>query len=213
MSDFVPSLGYHFLTPFYDFLFRLLLPEKKIRSALLQFSTFKNPSLILEAGCGTGGLTIPLAEYFSQTTIDAIDKDDDALAILQSKINKKEIKNIHLQNSSSTMLPFDEGHFDAAYASLLFCNLSYDDKIKTIHELKRVLKDEGQLLIAEWSKPMTTLCKAGFTLLRLFDQPRHTDDLMENKLPQYLHSAGFTIDCRSQINTLAGTISFYRVMK
>ncbi|HRB40566.1 MAG TPA: hypothetical protein PKX86_07650, partial [Bacteroidia bacterium] len=78
MTDFVPSLRFHFLTPFYDFLFGILLPEKKLRNTIISIIETTNNDSLIELGCSTGGLTLPIAKRFSSSRIYAVDIDKKA---------------------------------------------------------------------------------------------------------------------------------------
>src|SRR5207244_2170964 len=51
---FIPACGHHFLTPLYDPLIRLLMPEDKIKSRVVQQAHIKENERVLDVGCGTG---------------------------------------------------------------------------------------------------------------------------------------------------------------
>ncbi len=213
MPSSIPSLRYHFLTPFYDFLFRVLLPAEKIRKTLLNTGTVAQHSTIVEIGCGTGSFTTMLAKKNSISEIIALDMDNKALSILKDKVSESGLKNIVLQKASATQLPFDDESIDVVYSSLLFCNLNYEDKLKTIVEAKRTLKNHAQFLIADWSRPLTFISKVGFTILEWVGGKANTEDMKKGMLKNYLKDAGFEVSVEQSINTLFGTIHFYKATK
>lgn len=53
-KDFIPALGYEWLTGFYDLTIKLTMPEKKFRTKLIDELDPKNEEAILEFGYGTG---------------------------------------------------------------------------------------------------------------------------------------------------------------
>jgi ubiquinone/menaquinone biosynthesis C-methylase UbiE len=206
---YTPALRFHFLTPFYDFLFRILLPENCIRHALLKLYEPEKGHTLLDAGCGTGKFTTLLASQFKDATIFAIDADPAALNILSQKTAKQKIYNLNIQRQSATALSFQNHTFDAAYTSLLFCNLNDNDKHKTLQEIKRVLKPNAKLLIAEWGKPKTFYGKAGFFVLRIFGGSANLHLINKGIFSSILGRHHFKVHEKQYVNTAFGTIYFY----
>jgi ubiquinone/menaquinone biosynthesis C-methylase UbiE len=52
-KNFIPALGYDWLTGFYDLAIKLTMPEKKIRQRLIDELTLDDKK-VLEFGFGTG---------------------------------------------------------------------------------------------------------------------------------------------------------------
>lgn len=212
MTDFVPSLRFHFLTPFYDFLFGILLPEKKLRNTIISIIETTNNDSLIELGCSTGGLTLPIAKKFSASRIYAVDVDKKALSILERKLNKIPQHNISLINASSSLLPLENKSVPTIITSLLFCNLLPDEKLKTLHEIKRILTDEGHLIIMDWGKPKTIFSAAGFKILQWVGGHKTTDDLKQGLFKVLVQNQEFTITEKKYINTGFGTLYFYDAM-
>ncbi len=180
---------------------------------MLNTGTVAQHSTIVEIGCGTGSFTTMLAKKNSISEIIALDMDNKALSILKDKVSESGLKNIVLQKASATQLPFDDESIDVVYSSLLFCNLNYEDKLKTIVEAKRTLKNHAQFLIADWSRPLTFISKVGFTILEWVGGKANTEDMKKGMLKNYLKDAGFEVSVEQSINTLFGTIHFYKATK
>ncbi len=51
-KEFIPALGYNWLTSFYDLTIKLTMPEKKFRTLLIDELDPKNGETILEFGYG-----------------------------------------------------------------------------------------------------------------------------------------------------------------
>lgn len=104
-------------------------------------------------GCGSGGWTIPLAKILNDGIVYAIDILEKPLAFLKSKMNLEKIKNIRLiksdiENKKGSTLP------DNSVDIVLITNLLFqiEKKDEVLKEAKRILKDNGQLLIIDWKK-------------------------------------------------------------
>lgn len=93
----------------------------------------------LEVGCGTGR---NLPRYASDVTLVAIEPEADALAVA-----KKRAPHALLVRASAHALPFRPGAFDTVVSSLVFC--SVPDADQGLREVRRVLKDDGQLRMLE----------------------------------------------------------------
>lgn len=210
MTEFVPSLRFHFLTPFYDFLFGILLPEKKLRQTMIDMVEKLNPQNIIELGCSTGGLTLPLVKKFTTDPIYAVDADKRALSILERKLNKISQNKIMLIHASSSLLPFENKSAHTVITSLLFCNLLPDEKIKTLHEINRILTHEGHLIIMDWGQPKTILSTVGFSILQTVGGRKTTDDLKKGIFTNLLKQNQFIIQKKESTTTLFGTLYFYQ---
>jgi len=210
VTEFVPSLRFHFLTPFYDFLFGILLPEKKLRQTMIDMVEKLNPQNIIELGCSTGGLTLPLAKKFTTVPVYAVDADKKALSILERKLNKISQNKITLTHASSSLLPFENKSAHTVIASLLFCNLLPDEKLKTLHEINRILTNEGHLIIMDWGKPKTILSTIGFFILQTVGGRKTTDDLKKGIFTNLLKQNQFIIQKKESTTTLFGTLYFYQ---
>ena len=91
---------------------------KFIFSAICQYAQSKNKSFkdleILEFGCGTGGITFPLASLGSHVT--AFDIDPSAVSIISERIRKENLNNVIVTQADSHS--FDDGKsYDLVIAS------------------------------------------------------------------------------------------------
>ena len=108
---------------------------------ITRISTLKNadiPLMILDAGCGTGGMTQKLERLGQVTGID----------INPVALNYARKKNIKaLKKASVCDLPFDNNFFDLVVSlDVLYHKMVTDDK-KALSEFYRVLKPNGLVLI------------------------------------------------------------------
>jgi molybdopterin/thiamine biosynthesis adenylyltransferase/ubiquinone/menaquinone biosynthesis C-methylase UbiE len=96
---------------------------------------------ILDAGCGTGNLTMRLAK---NNKITALDFSKEMLNITKEKT--KGLDNVTIKEGDVSSLDFKEDSFDAVVSVNVLFNL--DDPIKAIQEARRVLKKNGSLIVS-----------------------------------------------------------------
>ena len=60
-NSYVPALGYHWLTRFYDPIVRLTTRESTFKEALLRQAGIEAGHRVLDLGCGTGTLGLSVA--------------------------------------------------------------------------------------------------------------------------------------------------------
>lgn len=103
----------------------------------------KNDIRLLEAGVGSGK---NIKYYPEEIEIYAIDFSPKMLQEAEKKAKKynKELKLIEMDIQN---LDFEDDYFDLIVTSCVFC--SVPDPIKGLKELKRVLKEDGRIIMLE----------------------------------------------------------------
>jgi len=121
--------------------------RKKVRRLL---STIE-PKRILDIATGTGDLAIELAKLKPLEIIGA-DIAVDMLKIGEVKVSKKGLANIiKLEPGDSENLRFDDNYFDAV--TVAFGVRNYENLLKGLQEMNRVMRPGGLVAILEFSKP------------------------------------------------------------
>ncbi|MDI9356684.1 MAG: bifunctional demethylmenaquinone methyltransferase/2-methoxy-6-polyprenyl-1,4-benzoquinol methylase UbiE [Chitinophagaceae bacterium] len=106
---------------------------------------------ILDIATGTGDLAIEMASLYPEKII-GIDISDKMLALGKQKILKKKLEQIiHLEVGDSENLSFENGTFDAVTCA--FGVRNFENLEKGLQEMYRVLKNNGIVLILEFSQP------------------------------------------------------------
>lgn len=144
----------------------------------------KAGDLVLDVGCGTGAIMIDLARVKRNCFgIDPL--HEISLSRARDNAAKNDV-DVALIQSFSEHLPFQSKIFDMV---LLFSTLQHvANQDETLREVKRVLKDNGMLLI---SVPMS---KNLFTMLRSPKKPEHfTKSFGLDELIAVLGRNGFNI--------------------
>lgn len=208
-ETYIPALSYDWLTPFYDPVVRLTTREKVFKNALVQEAKIKAGHRVLDLACGTGTLTILLKHVQPKATVIGFDGDPKILDIARTKAKKSGVQ-IVFNEGMSFALPYEDASFDRIVSSLFFHHLTRENKLKTLREVKRVLKPNGEIHIADWGLPANSLMKFPSYFIKMLDGSETTADSFDGLLPQLMTDAGFEqIEETNHYNTLFGTIRLH----
>lgn len=212
-AKYIPALGYDVLTPIYDAVVRLTVREKKFKTALISQANFADGQRILDLACGTGTLAVLIKEAYPSVEVTGIDGDAKILAIAKRKASRKGV-DIQFEEGLSFNLPYANESFDRIVTSLFFHHLTRDDKLKTLSEVIRILKPNGELHIADWGLPSNILMKIASRGISLLDGAETTMDNFKGLLPSLVSEAGFRETEETQyFNSLFGTVRLLKTKK
>jgi ubiquinone/menaquinone biosynthesis C-methylase UbiE len=142
----------------------------------------KNASL-LEVGAGTG---INFSFYSSEQTGVAAEPSGGMLQIARGKSRPA---GISLVRSCAEQLPFEQGSFDSALATLVFCSVASPQN--ALSELRRVVKAGGTVVLLEHVRPPGLLGLV-FDLLNFISVPL-LDDHINRRTADDARTAGLQI--------------------
>jgi O-antigen biosynthesis protein len=97
---------------------------------------------VLDAGCGVGYGTRILAAAGAQAVV-GVDRSEEAIDVAR---RSSENGAVDFRVADLKKLPFDDGAFDAAVCFEVIEHI--DDRITVLHELKRVLRRDGLLIVS-----------------------------------------------------------------
>lgn len=100
---------------------------------------------ILDVGCGVGAATLLLANYFKNSTIEAIDLFEHYLKVLDEKIDNTRVFTCQMDMND---LDYPNDEFDIVFSEASAQVMGFN---KALKEWKRVIKDNGYLIISELS--------------------------------------------------------------
>lgn len=212
-TKYIPALGYDVLTPLYDAVVRVPVREKKFKTALIEQANFADGQRVLDLACGTGTLAVLIKKAYLKVQVTAIDGDAKILAIAKSKATKEGV-DVQFDEGLSFELPYTAESFDRIVSSLFFHHLTRGDKLKTLREVWRVLKPEGELHIADWGLPSNFPMFLASQGVKLLDGAETTDDNFKGLMPSLISESGFgkTKETR-YFNSLFGTIRLLKTQK
>jgi len=111
----------------------------------------KKDCIIADIACGNGRHLLPAAKYCSKAI--GIDISNELLKIVKEKIDKNNLKNITIFHSDAVNLPLNNNSIDAVlYIAALHNIEERSSRIKSLKEIKRILKKDGKALISVWSR-------------------------------------------------------------
>ena len=138
------------IAPKYDFFNRLfsLRIDLLWRKNLVNCMQSDDPKQILDVATGTGELAIALWKNF-RVKITAVDLSQEMLNLADKKI-KQQGADITIQKANAENLPFESNKFDTV--SVGFGVRNFENLEKGLSELRRVVKENGNVYILEFSK-------------------------------------------------------------
>lgn len=163
---------------------------------------------ILDIGCGTGLLTARIAERYPDHKVIGIDASRPMIDVAR---NKRSRANCSFQLALAEDLPFADDSFTAVTSALFFHHVNHSLKRQTLKEVFRVLKAEGELLVADMDRPYTALGWAmSWTAWKLLRQPEIKEN-MDGVLREEIITCGFTDLC--EIGRFSGYIRVFKARK
>ena len=212
-KDYIKALRFNWLTKYYDRIVSLTPRETFFKKELIEQSALSDGDIVLDIGSGTGTLAILIKKDNPETQVFGVDGDENILSIARKKAKDKEVQ-ITFKRGLSFDLPFSENHFDCCFSSLFFHHLSDENKLKSIQEIHRVLKNDGKLHVADWGKPSNFLMRLLFFPIQVLDGFKTTSSNVQGILPLLMEQSGFIeVKIEKEIPTMFGTMTLYSASK
>ncbi|MDO5291850.1 MAG: class I SAM-dependent methyltransferase [bacterium] len=104
-------------------------------------------SSVLDLGTGTGYLAFPIAKQHKDCFVTGLDIVKDALRRNEELAKKEKIENIEFVSYDGINIPFENNSFDAVVTR--YCLHHIIGMQDMFHEIYRILKPGGQLLLAD----------------------------------------------------------------
>jgi len=210
---YVPALGFHCLTPFYDALIRTTGRERTVKQALIEQALLEPGQQVLDLASGTGTLSIWIKQSQPQVRVTGVDGDPKILVIARRKADKARIAARFVQ-AYSYSLPHPPAQFDRVLSSMFFHHLTWQDKVRTVQEIYRVLKPGAELHLADWGRSANLCMRGLFLSVQLLDGFKNTQSHVQGKLDSLFVQNGFVdVTQRQTFNTIYGTIALYSATK
>lgn len=112
---------------------------------------------VLECACGTGRLTVVLAQRAEN--VSAFDISPECVHATQVRADREGLRNVSLQPAAMEALPYEDGTFDFVVGFFILHHLA--DMEKGIREVSRVLKPGGRAVFFETNakNPILMFCR------------------------------------------------------
>ena len=186
------SLFYKMISKVYDLLDVIYFSnyEKSPRKVVLE--SIDEQDKILDLCTGTATSAINIAKAKTNIKIVGVDLSKDMLKVAKDKVKRAGIRNIKLYQMDATQLKFKSNSFDKVLLSLILHELDEELADKIIMEAKRVLKDNGEIIITEWEPSQQLSKKILFAPLHYLE-PKSYRKFIKKDLYSYFESHGLKI--------------------
>jgi ubiquinone/menaquinone biosynthesis C-methylase UbiE len=134
--------------------FDLWLPQiAPVGEALLTVLDARSGDKVIDLASGTGEPALSLARRLPGVQITGVDAAESMVRVAQSKVAADGLPNITFQCMPAEALDFADNAFDRALCR--FGVMLFQDPLKGLSEMRRVLKPGGRFALAVWSTPET----------------------------------------------------------
>ncbi len=107
---------------------------------------------VLDLACGTGDFSIAVAKASGHVHVTGVDLSEGMLAVMAEKVARQGLDGkISYEQGDGENLRFEDGTFDRV--TIAFGIRNFEDRLKGLREILRVLKPGGRVVILELSRP------------------------------------------------------------
>jgi ubiquinone/menaquinone biosynthesis C-methylase UbiE len=210
---YLPGLRFGALTRIYDPVVRSTTREGRFKEMLIEQAAPAAGQRILDLGCGTGTLAIQVKRREPGAKVIGLDADPEMLSRAREKAKRAGVT-VEFTEGYSTTLPYKDGSFDRVLSTLFFHHLDPEPKRQTAREIARVLREGGELHVADWGRPSDPVMAVAFLGIRLLDGFENTAENYRGELPAIFEEAGLEqAEETDRLRTVLGTLSLYRATR
>jgi len=117
---------------------------------LLAHLRLKGGESVLEIGCGTGALTVPVAEAIGERgRLVAVDISEPMLAAARQRVAERGLRNVTLSHGDARVFEFEPAAFDLATSRMGV--MFFADPTAAFRNIGGALKPRGHVVFACWA--------------------------------------------------------------
>jgi len=159
------------IAPRYDVLNRMLSGgvDQQWRRVVMKEVLDSQPQRLLDVATGTADLALMAARKGVPQVI-GVDIADQMLEVGRRKVSKADLDGrVELLNGDAEKLPFSDKQFDVA--TVAFGVRNFEDLAAGLHQIHRVLRPGGKLIVLEFSRPRVFPVKQLYAFYNRFILP------------------------------------------
>lgn len=186
------KLFYKAMSGFYDLIDIVYFRDYENSPRKVVFESIGNAEKVLDLCTGTATNALKIAKSKPLSEVIGIDLSKDMLKIAQSKVEKSKVPNISLHHMDATHMRFQDKYFDKILLSLVLHEVEENLAEKILVEAKRVLKDDGEIIVTEWEKSRKFFRRAVFLPIEILE-PRPFKSFIKKDLYSYFGRYGLKV--------------------
>lgn len=207
---YLPAAGYHWSLALYDPMVKLLGGDAA-RATLLEHAAVRPGQRVLDIGCGTGSLLVQIKRKYPNVEVVGLDPDPRALARARRK-GQRSALSFHLDQGFADELPYADGTFDRVFSSFMFHHLEDANRVRTLREVRRILKPGGGLHLMDFVKAESV--STGRAIARWIHSGPRLKDNSDERILSLMREAGFPEPKRiGRRAMLLGDIAYYQAVR
>ncbi len=164
--------------------------ERSPRKAVLD--AINPDDTVLDLCAGTGANAVRIGKSRPDAKIVGVDLSREMLKIARKKAKKNAVHNIKLYEMDATDMRFKDNCFDKISISLVLHELDVELAEKLILEARRVLKDNGEIIITEWEPSKELWRRVLFAPIAIFE-PKPYKTFVKKDLVEYFKQFGLEV--------------------
>lgn len=186
------EIFYKTMSKFYDLVDVIYFRNYNNSPRKVVFETINNGDSVLDLCTGTATNALKIAKANPLSKVIGIDLSRDMLKVAREKAHKTNISNINLHRMDATKLKFKDRCFDKILLSLVLHEIEDDLADSIISEAKRVLKDDGEIIVTEWERSHNWMKKILFFPIEVLE-PKPYKAFISKDLQKYFENYGLSI--------------------
>ena len=149
---------------------------------------------VLDLGCGAGHVSFAVAAEVK--TVTACDLSDDMLAVVAAEAAKRGLGNVATRQGIAEALPFPDRSFD--YVLTRFSAHHWSSLPQALAEMRRVLKDDGRVIVIDVVAPAAPLLDTHLQSVELLRDVSHVRNYSVAEWTRQLAAVGLQLDASEQ---------------